>query len=44
MFNFEDNIGLLVLKVIIWKRLSLFVMKFCKSNHLEWSYGKNVEF
>ena len=39
MFNFEDNISLLVLKMNILKKLPLFVKEFFKSDNLEWSYG-----
>ena len=38
-FNFEDNIALVVLKVIILKKSPLFVKEFFKSDNLEWSYG-----
>ena len=34
MFSFEDNIGLLVLKTIIWKKLFLFVKEIFKSDNL----------
>ena len=37
MFNFEDNIGLLVPKVIVWKK-TLFVNEYFNSDHLELSY------
>ena len=38
-FNFEDNLELLILKMIIWKKQPLFVKEFFKSDHLEQSYG-----
>ena len=38
MFNFVDNIGLLVLKIIIWKKLFLFVKESFKSDNMEQSY------
>ena len=40
MLNFEDNIGLMVLKMIIWYKQTLSVKDIFKSDHLEWSYGK----
>ena len=39
MFNFEDNIGLFELKMIVWKTQPLFVNEFFNSDHLEQSYG-----
>ena len=40
MFNFEDKVGLLVLKIIVLKKKQpLFLKEFFKSNHLKWSYG-----
>ena len=39
MFSSEDNIGLLVLKTIIFRKPTLFVKEFFKSDNLEWSYG-----
>ena len=39
MFNFEGNIGLLVLKMIVSKKWSLFVNEFFNCDYLEQSYG-----
>ena len=39
MFNFEDNIGLLILKTISAKHQPLLVKGFFKSDNLEESYG-----
>ena len=39
MFNCEDKIGLLELKMIVSRKQPLFVKKFNKSDHLEQSYG-----
>ena len=39
MFNFEDNIGLVVLKTIASKNEPLFVKEFFKSDNLEHSNG-----
>ena len=39
LFNFEDNVELLALKMIIWKERPLFVKKCIISEQLEWSYG-----
>ena len=30
--------------MIIWNKQTLFGKEFFKSDHLEWSYGPNVEF
>ena len=38
-FNFEDNIGLLGLKMIVWKKQLLSVHDIFNSGHLEQSYG-----
>ena len=39
MFNFEDNIGVLVLKAIASEKWFLFVKEFSKSDNLEQSFG-----
>ena len=44
MFNFEDNIGLLILKTISAKQQPLLVKGFFKSEHLEESYGTKHSF
>ena len=45
MLNFEDNIGLLVLQMIVSKKKqALFVKEFFKSDHFEQLWDKTFNF
>ena len=44
MFNFEDNIGLLVLKMIAWKKQCLFVKEFSILTTSNRVMGQDIQF
>ena len=43
-FNFEDNIGFLVLKMIVWKNDPCLWMNFSILTHLNRVMGQNIQF